>query len=927
MKRKNMKIQGVILALLLVLSLCASPLSKASVQAEEEPVQSEPTAVKEDPETSIVPDMVTSESNETEDADLIEQEKAENDLAEPGLEEIQKEEAEENLPAAYANETDDPAVPEGKARLVFGNEALADEDAFVLLMCGDGFTKDEQGTFFSESERIAEYIMDTSPWDEFKDTVKIYALGVVSNESGAKADKAKNQEEADADKRDTYFGAQFWSGGMQRLCTVPSEGQAKVNTLAETYLSAADFKVIIVNSDTYGGSGGKYCVASLNNESLEMMLHELGHTTANLADEYFAGASYAREYVNMTAESDPAKVKWKRFLGKNGVGVYEYDNGGDGWYRPHQNCKMRFLGKQYEFCEICKEELRKTFCEYSMVTKLFFQPYADMFYESESGKDMSEYFILRKGKNEITGDQLGDKLTLVYKDENGNVVDGIPSKAGTYTIEAAFAGDEDYAACTQTAEYTIELPDLITLNIDSKVYDGEPAALDYHVDYDRKYTVKAHYTGTVPYAAEITYDYDSDEAPIKPGRYTVTLTAYDENNNAISKKSKGYEITFKATTLYNHDSLEYPGAQPYYNNKTIVFTGEGFTADEQDKFEELARQYVEYFRNMEPYKEADLYFNYHTVEAVSDESGIGTEAKDTYFQLTYDDNGKIIAKDGDVSTQGAMYIGNNVITSYYKAAIVIVNDEKVKEGATVTNKRFTVYATPDENGMDYAANELLNYFAGYDEGYRPSTEQEFDGRRNQMLKALYYTWYGTDYAPILSRAYDELFVENGEPIDLEPYFHAYMHDKEVENISFKMTYYADDNGTVGEELDGAPSKAGTYHVRAEFIPADNQWTQEVVADGVTYKMPYSRGWTTYIIRTADPSKPGQQPGVDPSKPGQQPGIKDPSKTGGSVKQTNANNTSKAVKTGDTSMTTFYIVLLALSAMAAAAIVTRRRKKI
>ena len=274
-----------------------------------------------------------------------------------------------------------------------------------------------------------------------------------------------------------------------------------------------------------------------------------------------------------------------------------------------------------------------------------------------------------------------------------------------------------------------------------------------------------------------------------------------------------------------------------------------------------------------------------------------------------------------------MYIGNNVITSYYKAAIVIVNDEKVKEGATVTNKRFTVYATPDENGMDYAANELLNYFAGYDEGYRPSTEQEFDGRRNQMLKALYYTWYGTDYAPILSRAYDELFVENGEPIDLEPYFHAYMHDKEVENISFKMTYYADDNGTVGEELDGAPSKAGTYHVRAEFIPADNQWTQEVVADGVTYKMPYSRGWTTYIIRTADPSKPGQQPGVDPSKPGQQPGIKDPSKTGGSVKQTNANNTSKAVKTGDTSMTTFYIVLLALSAMAAAAIVTRRRKKI
>lgn len=76
---------------------------------------------------------------------------------------------------------------------------------------------------------------------------------------------------------------------------------------------------------------------------------------------------------------------------------------------------------------------------------------------------MREYFILRRGKNEITGDKLGDALTLTYKDENGNVVSSIPNKAGTYTIEAAFAGDSTYEKCSQTASYTIELPDLITL--------------------------------------------------------------------------------------------------------------------------------------------------------------------------------------------------------------------------------------------------------------------------------------------------------------------------------------------------------------------------------------------------------------------------------------------------------------------------------
>ena len=52
-----------------------------------------------------------------------------------------------------------------------------------------------------------------------------------------------------------------------------------------------------------------------------------------------------------------------------------------------------------------------------------------------------------------------------------------------------------------------------------------------------------------------------------------------------------------------------------------------------------------------------------------------------------------------------MYIGNNVITSYYKANIVIVNDKNVKTGTTFKNKRFTIYTTADEAGMQFAANE------------------------------------------------------------------------------------------------------------------------------------------------------------------------------------------------------------------------------
>lgn len=445
---------------------------------------------------------------------------------------------------------------------------------------------------------------------------------------------------------------------------------------------------------------------------------------------------------------------------------------------------------------------------------------------------MKEYFILRRGENEITGDKLGSALTLEYFDADNNPVNGIPNKAGEYTVKATFNGGGTYEPCTQTATYTIELPDLITLDVASKTYDGKPADLDYTVNYDKEYTVKAHYTGTIPYAAEITYDYDSDEAPIKPGRYTVTLTVYDKaTNTAISKKSKDYEIKFKSTVLSNNDTGEYPGAMPYYNNKTIVFTGEGYTAEEQDEFEALAKEFKKYFQNAEPFKEADLYMNYHSVEAVSEESGIGRQPKDTYFKLFYDENGKITPT--DTSTDGAMYIGNNVITSYYKATIVIVNDKDAKKGSTVTNKRFTVYTTPDKAGMKFAANELLNYFTSQPEGYEAKTEQEKEVQRTEFLKALYYTWYGSDYAPILSRAYDETFVENGTAYDLAPYFHTYVLGKEVKDVTYNMTYYMDDNGVPGTKLDSAPSKAGTYHAKAELILDSGSYYKKVTLDGKT----------------------------------------------------------------------------------------------
>ena len=54
-------------------------------------------------------------------------------------------------------------------------------------------------------------------------------------------------------------------------------------------------------------------------------------------------------------------------------------------FHLNTGCKMQFLGAEYEFCEVCKEQLRKSFCADSNVTKLFFRTYADEFLYCRNG--------------------------------------------------------------------------------------------------------------------------------------------------------------------------------------------------------------------------------------------------------------------------------------------------------------------------------------------------------------------------------------------------------------------------------------------------------------------------------------------------------------------------------------------------------------
>ena len=94
-------------------------------------------------------------------------------------------------------------------------------------------------------------------------------------------------------------------------------------TVAIDQVPEMNAALMIVNSTTYGGSGGAVPVFSTAQDALEVALHEIGHSHFNLADEYparvncqeagheqYDGAERTEPNVSMYADGR----KWQEFL-------------------------------------------------------------------------------------------------------------------------------------------------------------------------------------------------------------------------------------------------------------------------------------------------------------------------------------------------------------------------------------------------------------------------------------------------------------------------------------------------------------------------------------------------------------------------------------------------------------------------------------
>jgi hypothetical protein len=223
------------------------------------------------------------------------------------------------------------------------------------VFVGDGYTASEMGKWQADAKMIIDGFMADPLFAANRASMNVRRVDVVSNQSGV-------DEPDKGIYRDTAMDGAFNCYNIERLLCVDN---AKVLNLVGSVLSPDKRDVIIVvsNSTRYGGSGGEVATLSMHAQSVEIALHEIGHTAFKLADEYDYGTC---DVSTEPSEGDVSRVsgrnvKWgSQILASTTVPTApgSYANGTigtfqgaqyctTGKYRPTENSRMRSLGQPW----------------------------------------------------------------------------------------------------------------------------------------------------------------------------------------------------------------------------------------------------------------------------------------------------------------------------------------------------------------------------------------------------------------------------------------------------------------------------------------------------------------------------------------------------------------------------------------------------
>jgi hypothetical protein len=139
--------------------------------------------------------------------------------------------------------------------------------------------------------------------------------------------------------------------------------------------------------------------------------------------------------------------------------------------------------------------------------------------------------------------------SLTYTDAAGNVLAGLPTNAGSYTVRASYAGDANHTGSSASAAITIaRATPTVTAVGGSYTYDGQAHAATGSVsgvNGANLGTPTLTYSYTDPNGQVVT----SGSAPVEPGSYTVTASFAGDANYSPASATATILIDYRVQSL------------------------------------------------------------------------------------------------------------------------------------------------------------------------------------------------------------------------------------------------------------------------------------------------------------------------------------------------------------------------------------------
>ena len=259
----------------------------------------------------------------------------------------------------------------------------SDTENMVVVVCGEGYTKSQQGKFINDVKRLWQDAMKYEPYRSYADRFNVYALCTASEstfDNGVSTffdvivDKynspvISNNLHGSQWKNHIFercIGPEFiekiHDAHIKKKCdpnTIPSGSEYEPYYYVHDYI--AQFAMVVNTKSDFGGAynnreyGFHYFISPSDSyRASKTFAHEFGHGLLGLGDEYSNGYlldDKELKSLNLSSVEDPEKIKWRQLLGFRNT--YTCRNAyGSKMLVSSYECIMR--DTNYQFCEVCR---------------------------------------------------------------------------------------------------------------------------------------------------------------------------------------------------------------------------------------------------------------------------------------------------------------------------------------------------------------------------------------------------------------------------------------------------------------------------------------------------------------------------------------------------------------------------------------------